>query len=335
MKQHFIPKVYLKQFENIQKHLYALNNHPHKQSPKIREVSRTQIGYHHDFYTIKNQNSLQRLGLTDTDQEVIENKYNAKNENRYSKLLQKLLSGSAEISQTEAKEFLLILLSFKQRNPVFRKTFQNPQVLLDSFERHLQKSILPLKATLDIILEREGRMNFEEFVDYGRDYMHRVAHDPNTPQDIHTEGIVRMHQNKETAIKEIAENLMDYKWFVFKTTVRYPFITSDNPGFCFDDDEQIHNLNFGNSSGFFFPLTPWDFLIISAHFHEEVTKAKTINQRIAKPELVQLLNRGTFQVSYKKVFCNDANTLKNVWQDMCRFFPDLNADSNENRLKNN
>lgn len=96
MDQHYVPRVYLKQFENSRKMLYTLPNSAHKHSPRAKEVSRSQIGYLPNFYTIHNAHSLWRLGLTDKD--AIEKEFNARVENRFEKLIAKLLSPSQMLS---------------------------------------------------------------------------------------------------------------------------------------------------------------------------------------------------------------------------------------------
>ena len=321
MDQHYVPKVYLKQFESGRKMLYTLHNTAHKNSPHVKEVHRTQIGYHPDFYTINNPHSLLRLGLTDKD--AIENRFNKRVEDRFEKLITRLLSPLQMLSLEAAEEVLLILLSLKQRNPVFRRAFQNPQAILEAFDRRFNE-VFEHRSTFEEILKREGRMNFDEFIKCGRNHIQQVAHDPNTPQDIHTEGIVELHQNGDTAAKEIASALLGCEWFIFETTPQCPFITSDNPGFCIDNNEQVHNLNFADTAGFIFPLTPRHILLITAHFTDQVGSIKHIHYRSAKPDLVEIINRGTFLVSYKKAVSNDANALRYVWQDMSRFMPHLN-----------
>lgn len=321
MDQHYVPRVYLKQFENSRKMLYTLPNSAHKHSPRAKEVSRSQIGYLPNFYTIHNAHSLWRLGLTDKD--AIEKEFNARVENRFEKLIAKLLSPSQMLSLEHAEEVLLMLLSLKQRNPVFRQAFQNPELILKMFNRRFDE-VFKHRSTFEEILKREGRMNFDGFVEYGRNYIHQIAHDPNTPQNIHTEGIVKLHQQEESVAKEVASALLGCEWFIFETTPQRPFITSDNPGFCIDNNEQVHNLNFADSAGFIFPLTPRQILLITAHFTDQVGRVKQIHRRPAKPDLVEIINRGTFTVSYKKVMSNDENALRYVWHDMCRFLLYLN-----------
>ena len=322
MDQHYVPKVYLKQFESGRKMLYTLPNSAHKHSPRVKEVSRSQIGYSPDFYTINNAHSLWRLGLTDKD--AIEKDFNARVENRFEKLITKLLSPLQILSLEDAEEVLLMLLSLKQRNPVFRQAFQNPQTILNAFNRRFDE-VLEYRSTFEEILKREGRMNFDEFIDYGRNYIHQYAHNSNTPQDIHTEGIVKLHQQGESVAKEVASALMGCEWFIFETTSRCPFITSDNPGFCIDNNEQVHNLNFADTAGFIFPLTPKHILLITAHFADQIGSVKKIHRRSAKSDMVEIINRGTFTVSYKKAVSNDANSLRYVWHDMSRFIPHLNT----------
>ena len=320
MDQHYVPRVYLKQFESSRKRLYTLHNKAHKNSPYVKEVNRSQIGYYPDFYTIYNARSLGRLGLTDKD--AIEKKYNARVENRFEKLVAKLLSPLQMLSLEAAEEVPMMLLSFKQRNPVFRQALKDPQTIMKAFDRRFDE-VFEHQSTFEEILKREGRMNFDEFVQYGRNYIQQVAYDPNTPQDIHTEGIVKLHQREDTAAQEIANALLECEWFIFETTPQRPFITSDNPGFCIDNNEQIHNLNFADAAGFIFPLTPRRILLITAHFADQVGSVKQIHYRSAEPDLVELINRSTFMVSYKKVVSNDANTLRYVWRDVCRYMPHL------------
>lgn len=321
MDQHYIPKVYLKQFESGRKKLYSLHNKAHKSSPRVKEVNKSQLGYYSDFYTIKSENILNQLGLSDKD--VIENVYNPRVENRFEKLLAHLLSPSKKMSLQDAKEVLLMLISIKQRNPMFRKVFENPQTITEAANRSFEE-IFEHRATFEKILKREGRMSFEEFIEYGRERTYEYAYDPNTPQNIHTEGIINLYQNKETIVKKIASLLLSCEWYIFEATPQRLFITSDNPGFCIDNNERVHNLNFDDCTEFCFPLTPKHILIIAAQFTERVGSEKQIHHRSARPDLVELINRATFEVSYKKLLSNDENSLRHSWRDMCRFKPHLN-----------
>ena len=320
MNQHYVPKVYLKHFETNRRMLYALSNSAHKRSPHVREFTKTQLSYLPDFYTINNTQILWRLGLTDKD--AIEKDYNVRVENRLEKLITQLVSPQRKLPWEVAEEVIRMLLSLKQRNPVFRQAFQNPQLILDAFN-HRFNQVFQHQAIFEEILKREGHMNFNEFVEFGWDKIYKIAHDPNTPQDMHTEGIVNLHQNEETAAKEVATMLLGCEWFIFETTSQHPFITSDNPGFCLDVNEHVHNLNFATGAGFFFPLTPKYMLLITAHSSDQTNSVKQIHHRSAQPNVVNMVNRGTFLVSYKKVLSNDENALRYVWHDMSRFMPHL------------
>ncbi len=321
MKQHYLPKVYLKQFENGRKKLYSLHNKAHKFSPHVKEENKSQLGYLHDFYTLKSENILNRLGLSDKDD--IEKVFNARVENRFEKILACLLSPSQKLSLQDAKEVLVMLLSLKERNPMFRQVFENPHAIIEASNRRFEE-VFEHRELFEEILKLEGRMSFEEFVEYGRKHTHQFAHDPNTPQNLHTEGMVKLYRNEETPAKEIARWLLGCEWYIFETTTQRPFITSDNPGFCIDSNDRVHNLNFADKSEFCFPLTPKHLLVITAHFTDEMGSEKQIHHRSASPDLVKLVNRATFEVSYKKLLSNDENSLCHVWRDMVRFMPHLN-----------
>lgn len=325
MKQHYVPRVYLKQFENSGKLLWMMPNHFHKYSPRVREVSRGQVCYEHDFYTITNPSSLIRLGQTDKN--IIEKVFNARVENRYGKLITKLLKPGSVISYKEAEEILKVLFSFKQRNPVFRQALHNPEFTMKLFNKRLNE-IVAHRATLSDILEKEGSMNFDQFIEYGRNYMYKFAQDPNSSRQIHTEGIVKFYRDEDGAVKQIINGLMAYEWHILESKPAFPFITSDNPGFCIDTKEKIHNLNFGDIYCFCFPFTPIHSLMISAEFKNKYIRQKQIHSLKAGPELVKIINRGTFQVSYKNVLGNDVSTLKNIWHDMIQFKPSLKKSDN-------
>lgn len=321
MKQHYIPRVYLKQFESGRKKLYSLHNKAHKFSPYVKEQDKAQIGYLPDFYTIKSKNILNRLELSDKD--IIEKVFNARVENRFEKILASLLSPSQTLSMQDAEEVLVMVLSMKERNPMFRRVFENPQTIIEAFNRRFEE-VFEHRDIIERILKQEGRMSFDEFIKYGHNYAHQFAHDHNTPQDLHTEGIVKLYRNEKTIAKDIIRWLIGCEWYIFETTPQRPFITSDNPGFCIDNNERVHNLNFADYSGFYFPLTPKYFLLITAHFTDLGGSEKQIYHRRASPDLVELINRATFVVSYKKVLSNDENSLRHIWRDMCRFMPHLN-----------
>ncbi|WP_354004197.1 DUF4238 domain-containing protein [Spirosoma liriopis] len=129
----------------------------------------------------------------------------------------------------------------------------------------------------------------------------------------------------------MAESLVQSDWIVFQTTLRYPFITSDNPGFCMDENDRVYNLNFNEWMGFAFPLTPEYFLlIVNQTGSQKNNDNKLIHYRRAEQELVSILNRASFSVSYKRGLSNDKNTLLQVWQETEAIRTASNNDSNKN-----
>lgn len=320
MKQHYLPKVYLKEFENLAKKIYVLSNSSSANSPQIKERSSSQICYYPDFYRL--DSLVQLWNIASKDHDIIEKKYNARMENRYGKVAKNLLSRESSFTLDSARELVTILLSFKQRNPAFRNLFEDKKLLLDMFEKRIN-STFQHKATIEDILKVEGRMSFEEFVEFGQDYGVKFANSPDTPRKIHLDGIIKFHEGKETVMETIANFLIYCEWIVFETSNSSPFITSGNPGCCIDNKEQVHNLKFSEFSGFIFPLTPRYALVITSYRDLHSDKEKQVRYSKANPELVRMINRCTYFVSYKYILSNQRQALYDTWFNLSHVIPDF------------
>ncbi|CCH02007.1 hypothetical protein FAES_4007 [Fibrella aestuarina BUZ 2] len=318
--QHYLPQVYLKQFVNSQHKLYTLVIKAHARAPQAKEASPKSTGCAPDYFTLTSEQSQRRLGITDPY--IVEKRYNAVAENKYGRLIPRLLKKPESITGEEAYNLLFSLLSFKHRNPVHRYAVSDPQRMRAAFIHSLDE-VNHQRSSIEPLLKEEGS-NWAEFLKDGAKRFETWITDPATPLEIQVSNFIRAYEQDGTAIHQVTKSLLTRRWFLLHTAASLPFISSDNPGFCVDWEDQVRNLGFNQSKVFFFPLTPRFVLCIRIDQTEPfISNCKRVWSQFASPVQVAAINRCSFVNSYQRVIGQDRLALVSVWHDMCQHWPHL------------
>ena len=312
VNQHFLPITYLKRFGNSFNRIYTLAtkvSHPRRKAPFIESKSPKSVCSPPDHFTLVDAKSRERLGVSDPL--VIEDKYNAIAENKYGKLLDKLISGQGYLTSEEARDFIFALLSFKQRNPVMRSALIEPDEVRKVLDKRFDE-LLAMRELIEADL-KEGT-DFDAFMARLRTELEERFAYPNMANEMQARSIIETYETQGTVVHQVADALLACPWMLLQTALSYPFITSDNPGFSIDPKGQVHNLAFSHSKTFWFPLTPEYVLSILVRPNVDVVLENTIYHQVADSTIVDEINQATFKNSYQEVFSNDETALQRVWQ---------------------
>ena len=120
----------------------------------------------------------------------------------------------------------------------------------------------------------------------------------------------------------ILNKLIRGNWTIIKPLVTNQFITSDNPGFCIDEEGRIHNTRFGGLCNFYFPITPYHVLFISSErdLVEDLPNNVTVNHRFTDVEELKAINQATMRVANREIYAKADSPLLKTWYTLHRPF---------------
>ena len=315
--QHYVPQAYLRRFLNANDKIYRLPKHIPKPPSRIKEFNTAGTGYLPDFYVVQDDIQLLKRGLEDVNH--IEKHFAANQDTKCSELLERLLTPSGLVPTNEVLESLLLVLSLKHRNPSLRDDLINKERAKFVYNAHfpkLEAKLLDLRNTSYKFLTDE---EFNAHLMEVREQMEaRISH-PDYAMNVHNEQLLSFFEENDTIVHQIATSLLRWTWYLYKTSLSKPFITSDNPGFTTDEKAQPHNLGFSEAYGFCFSLSPIYCLALVDEFDEEFiinNKRKRIRLLTPQDEWITTINKSTYVISYKYVYSHDEISLINTWHDL-------------------
>jgi hypothetical protein len=314
--QHYIPKTYLKRFVNSNDEIYRLLKANRKAKPHIKHYSPAGTGYSHWFYTIKDENILRRYNIDSPN--FIEEFFARNHDKECNRLLDVFLQPDLRLSIDGARTLMQFVLSFKARNPALRLDFADIEVAKYTYDNRLAELEAQLRAE-NVSTEQLGGKTIDAFIASLRAGVYAHIESPGFATNVHTEGILSSFSGKSTVIDEVVELLLTFEWRVMVTNPDQPFITSDNPGFTIDAQNQPHNLNFNEAMIFGFPLSPLHCLLLIRNMEGQSTNKAYIDVDYISPDdpmYVRAINRATFRTSYKFIYSNLESVLEQTWRDV-------------------
>lgn len=296
MDQHFLPKCYLKEFCNTQKQLYSFNLKAFKtlkRYPKPICTNTSKICYASDFYTIDEELKYSRSSFNIEDPLIIEKHFSKVYESKYPRLIDELKKLKAVLPAQDAAILGFALISIKIRNKFYR-------------ENAIAK-ILPSvidKISTDYLGQLEKEEEWEKFPKLSKEKaiqtVHRITmstkNDKNLSKDLHLLSFLNSQSDEHKSMQiRILKELMKYKWIVVINNNSIPFITTDNPGYCIDELEKVHNTKFSAPFIYAVPLTPKLYLWIDARYTDDVIdeKFKNIYYYNAPEPMVKMYNKAS------------------------------------------
>lgn len=289
IKQHYIPKVYLKWFQ--------IDNDQNKNFVYCVDFS--------DKYKIKTQ----RKGINDkvfkqkkfyndnrlTDPFAIENVLGSDFEPKYNSIIESI-SSESKITTGTVEDIMTWIYISKMRSPFLRA---NSERLLDFI-------ISTTNAFKKKVPTEEEKKEIDNYIKV-------------TARQIHLNQFSDPKQAKE--LLELHFNTLNAKhWKILKSTPDFPFWTNDNPGFSpntnpmFAKDTPFHQvMELNGDSIIFYVLTPKYCLQITPFLAGTPLNICALNMDIeyvqAAPDLIDYINKGVFYSRYKLVISNSKKLL--------------------------
>lgn len=314
--QHYVPQAYLKRFLNSNDKVFRLPKQISKPPTQVKEFSPAATGYLPNFYVVKDEIQLLKRGLEDVNH--IEKHLAAHQDAQCSKLLDQLVNARA-LPIKDAFESLLLILSFKERNPVLRNDLADKAIAREVYESNFYKLEVKFRELRATSFSHLTDKEFDDHLADTKTQMYaRIEHE-NFATNAHNEHLLSFFDSGDTLVHHIARALLDWKWFLYEVPASTPFITSDNPGFTTDRMAQPHNLGFSEAVGFCFPLSPIHCLAIVNEFDREPAPSaeyKRIHRLIPEAEWITIVNKSTYVISYKFIYSSNQTPLISTWHDL-------------------
>lgn len=305
-KHHYVPQAYLKYFcaNRKQKNFYSVSIKSAFPS-KVKPVNTDGVCYENHLYTIQKQDTLRHYSLND-DLHIEKNifRYEHKQIDQIFELFEKQ---NSEIPRSVAENLISIYLDFKRRNPVFRESFKNVNLVSKIFDKQVE-TFHEQRETI----EKVSGKSFESFF---IDLKQKFIGEEGRLEELHKRALIDNDVNGNESIEAVAKALFGLKFIILIAPSNSYFITSDNPGFTYSLDEggreRYYNLDFGNFHGIGFPLTSRMALIVGQN---DPASLYAINKNITylkvDQETVRRINVAITFLARKIIICESDNYLK-------------------------
>ncbi len=297
-KQHFVPRVYLKQFCETNNNLFSTTfvEQTNKWSSiKIRNIN--SICYDNDFYNLDSKKA---------NKHSIPNDFIERNAFWYEKEYYNLLISEAlngKISNTTIQRLPLFFLNMKARNPVFRNS-----ITKENLNKAIEKSTLSMKEKFSWLDES----NLTRIINKSKTI---ILSSDNIPKEFHVDSLLESTLGRNKVFQEILERISSYNIVFFKiSNDNNFFITSDAPGFSIDIEERVHKIKYIDDIFHFMPLHPKLAVgLMNPIYHEIKDQISYID---ATKEHIDKINYGTSSSCNKYVFGINDKHLKSVIQNI-------------------
>lgn len=305
MRQHYVPQCYLKMFINkSDKAFYVLNKEDlikFGNSPKPNVRNPYQIASEKNFYTIDFKLTHPKSILDNLYFLAIERSFQLY-EIKYPKIINKVIARE-NITNEEAFILSYSFIDFKLRNKYYRTNSieKNKERLFDDVEKDfltdVRREILTkFNATLE-----DAQMVFKKLKE-------EAIQNQHFSKEQHLSGLAEKRQNPESASFKIAKEILKSSWTLIHSD-NTDFVTSDNPGYCVDSDENVHNTKFEKGFTFIIPISNQFCLFIDNNKITELLEANPINYFKCNNDLIRLINKGSSYFVNKYIISNNKSTL--------------------------
>jgi hypothetical protein len=306
---HIVPKVYLKKFVKQNGKLFKLRKDV-KKYPKPTDIHPSGICYKKGFYKFSGSQILQ--GYTVTDVNILE-KRGFLYENRLGKLVDKVIKPTETLLMREVADLSEMLFDIKGRNEYMREHGYSKHSINASIDNIIAEQERN-REQIEPILQ-EGGMSFGRLRELTEGLRQEWTNNDIYSKELHNRSLLENKINPGETSQIVCNKLARGQWIIFETTINQQFITSDNPGFCADQHERIYNTRFAGICSFYFPLTPYYFLVIMMEGDtiRALPNQSNVIRRYANAELVKIINQATFKMANKEVYAAYEQPLLKTW----------------------
>jgi Protein of unknown function (DUF4238) len=311
-KHHIVPESYLKLFADLKEELFRIktNEIPQKikngilGSSSLKKFNVSQICYKEDFYKIQNNPTLGIHNITDEYQ--IEKESFKWYENNLELIIKNIRNRQTYLTLKDAEILCKGLLNIKIRNNHFRDNViknENMGEFLSKVFRKLPVTIQENKDAIEFI----GKMktDFDE--------------NPNLVNQLQNKSLLDNNNNDDRATNKVYDLCMNSQWNILEATINDMFITSDNPGFCVDENNVLENTKFGDLFTWYFPLNPLHCLRVNRSINETIKSLKPLNITDADSELVKMININTCRLANSDIYSSSRPTIIKNWIEFNKY----------------
>ena len=295
MKQHYVPKVYLKHFTNDDEHFFATQPRS-KYIGRPRRFHPSQVCYVKNFYDYEEFSDIE-------DRRFIEINAFPYEEEVVNVLMTLFKGNPAFIRLSHYRGLVELILNLKLRNLSIREFYRNTDV-----DEYLEDAGNKLKADLPFIEFLLG-MPFSQYLERLKTKIELQSDHGNTS---HKDAIVRNLFDQIEPMNEVKKLLHRVEPIICSPKYQSDyFLTSDNPGFTVKDGVKVYNTSYKDFDSVGFPLNSKQLLILNIR---RQTNPLIIKRRVHYVKCdsrdMELLNQGTTFNSIKHIFCQDSSYLE-------------------------
>ncbi|MBL4675831.1 MAG: DUF4238 domain-containing protein [Mucilaginibacter sp.] len=299
--QHIIPEAYLKGFYNKNNHFFSLDTNLYSlgKLPSAKKKTAGMVCYKPHYYTLDITFKQQYPAYEGFDPYFLEKKFHSY-EQKFKKIIELFQNRSLVINVNDASMLLYALFDFKVRNNYFRQN-----IVSRSYPEVIKKL---LNETLDPPFNlSEDLTAFKISIE---NYKNELFNKLNSADSIRATHIVSLIM-PDSLHDRVVSTLLYHEWAVF--TSDHGFFTSDNPGFCLDSADVVHNTKFSEDFFFIFPLTDCCCLVIKDEkidlkYYEDMNY-KNIIYRPAPDDIVKRINNMILKNVNQFIFSSDEDKL--------------------------
>ncbi|WP_295123486.1 DUF4238 domain-containing protein [uncultured Chitinophaga sp.] len=315
-RHHYVPKCYLKNFCSGDK-LYYLNleNIQRKGFRSFAKKCHPRTICTEDYYYKIPSEDVQMtsFSLNQWDSLFVENEVLQSTEREYGRLFTLITSGQ-EISIDDANLFCDFLVQLKMRNPYHAKTYT-----IETLENVMEI----LLTELDHPGAPFANMDKEIKKAVAKQMLDENREDPDLKKKLQLQSLIHSYENINRRIK-FRNALCKLRWHVLRAPengTRY--ITSDNPGFVFLNDQTFYNLKLTGEGFLFLPLSSTYCLAIDLTEQEIVDVAKVTSKRILhssnSSKAVEYVNARSCQLINNVVISSDQALLNKLSEKLQKY----------------
>lgn len=301
-KHHFVPVCYLKSFVNSEKSFWRKE----LKYEKMALATPSQVCYEIDGNRFNMENNIFFNNVED-EYHIEKHAFNSQ-ENNYGRIILKIMghqTGSQVLDPGEYRLFVNTLITIKRRNPSWRAS--------------LEKTVSEGNGNDDLFkqlkqfLFKKSQQFGEEMVsdEKIRELLAARAQNKSLAHDMYLSGYVNPSILK--IISDLTDEVYQLTHYILHAPAGFQFITSDNPGFLYYDNQVVNGTGFGGQYEFFFPLSPTKCLYINtADADESTTSEKTVYHQEVDTEKVRFINEATKSLASKIILARDQQVLKDM-----------------------
>lgn len=310
MNQHYVPKCYLRGFSDDCGNLSAFNLEGAKKGWQVKPYPSNigKVCYSKDYYEIPKTDYPTTIAFDDDSEGYVESTVLGVNESVYPSLRDKFIAGDT----LTLDDYIFLsdfIIQLKLRNPIWYTTInQRIEGWLDNaFANSMEKiEAHPRFARIPEPLRSQVSQavldNFKE--------------DPDIATKMRLHSLIERKKAGNPNNERIRTALLNSCWTMIDVAdkAQFYFITSDNPGFSFDQSGQVVNNLFQGDYSFMLPLTSKHCLKISSRGtptqkpsegyltlnRKQTTDLETLLMNIASSQIVTklILSERDYELSY-------------------------------------